>query len=87
MRGRKISFIAVGAGLLSMLLAGGARADDKKITGPIDSIEDLQDVGKLLFKLADTNNDNASPKKKPLMPETCWPADSSSGPMPMAMVQ
>ncbi len=55
MRGKEISKIAVGAGLLSMLLACGARAEDKDLPGPIDSIEDLQDVGKLLFKLADTN--------------------------------
>jgi len=64
MRGREISKIAVGAGLLSMLLACGARAEHKDLPGPIDSIEDLQDVGKLLFKLADTNNDNRISQKE-----------------------
>lgn len=64
MRSRAISPIAVGAGLLSMLLVGGARADDKDLPGPINSIEDLQDAGKLLFKLADTNNDNRISQKE-----------------------
>lgn len=64
MRGKEICKIAVGAGLLSMLLACGARAKDKDLPGPIHSIEDLQDVGKLLFKLADTNNDNLISQKE-----------------------
>ena len=64
MRGKEICRIAVGAGLLSMLLAGGARAEDKDLPGPIHSIGDLQDVGKLLFKLADTNNDNRISQKE-----------------------
>jgi len=64
MSGKEISKIAVGAGLLSMLLACGARAEDKDLPGPIHSIEDLQDVGKLLFKLADTNNDNRISQKE-----------------------
>jgi Ca2+-binding EF-hand superfamily protein len=64
MQGREISSTAVGAGLLTMLLACGARAGDKYSPGPIHSIEDLQDVGKLLFKLADTNNDNLISQKE-----------------------
>jgi Ca2+-binding EF-hand superfamily protein len=64
MQGRQISKVAVGAGLLSMALACGARAGDKDSPGPIHSIEDLQDVGKLLFKLADTNNDNLISQKE-----------------------
>ena len=64
MRGKEISKIAVGAGLLSLLLACGARAKDKDLPGPIHSIEDLQDAGKLLFKLADTNNDNLISQKE-----------------------
>jgi Ca2+-binding EF-hand superfamily protein len=64
MRGKEISRMAVGAGLLSILLGGGARAGDKDLPGPIDSIEDLQDVGKMLFKLADTNNDNRISQKE-----------------------
>src|SRR5271157_1404559 len=64
MRGKEICKIAVGAGLLSMLLAGGARTEDKDLSGPIHSIGDLQDVGKFLFKLADTNNDNRISQKE-----------------------
>ena len=63
MRGREIALIAVGAGLLSMLLATGVRAEDKELSG-IDSVQDLQDFGKLLFKLADTNNDNLISQKE-----------------------
>ncbi len=49
MRGREIALIAVGAGLLSMLLATGVRAEDKGLPG-IDSVQDLQDFGKLLVQ-------------------------------------
>ena len=38
------------------------RAGD--LPGPIDSLSDLQDTGKILFKLADTNNDNQISKKE-----------------------
>jgi len=58
MRGKEIAKIIVGAGLLGMLLSCGARADDKDMPGPVDSLSDLQDLGKMLFKMADTNNDN-----------------------------
>ena len=61
---REISKIVVGAGLLSMLLGYGARGDDKGLPGPINSVEDLQDAGKMLFKLADTNNDNLISQKE-----------------------
>src|SRR5271157_6474057 len=64
MRGKEICKIAVGAGLLSMLLACGAWAEDKDLSGPIHSIGDLQDVGKFVFKLADTNNDNRISQKE-----------------------
>jgi len=47
-----------------MLLTCGVRADDKDLPGPIDSLSDLQDVGKMLFKLADTNNDNRISQKE-----------------------
>ena len=40
-------------GLATFVSVG--RADDKP--GPIDSLQDLQDTGKILFKLADENND------------------------------
>src|SRR4029077_11916067 len=41
-------------------------ADDKRggIPGPIDSIQDLQDTAKMLFKLADTNNDDQISQKE-----------------------
>jgi len=65
MLGREISKFAIGAGLLGMLLTCGTRGDDKKdLPGPIDSLGDLQDVGKMLFKLADTNNDNHISQKE-----------------------
>lgn len=64
MRQKKISKIAVGTGLLSLLLVCGARADNKDLPGPIDSIEDLESMGKMLFKLADTNNDNLISQKE-----------------------
>jgi Ca2+-binding EF-hand superfamily protein len=64
MRGKEIVKIIVGAGLLGMLLTCGVRADDKEIPGPIDSLSDLQDVGKMLFKMADTNNDNRISQKE-----------------------
>jgi hypothetical protein len=59
-------FLAVGTGVVSMVLAAGAcaKAGDKQISGPITSIEDLQDDGKFLFKLADTNNDNRISQKE-----------------------
>jgi len=46
---------ALVAGLL--MVPGGARAEDKDLPGPIDSVEDLQDTGKMVFKMADVNND------------------------------
>lgn len=39
-----------------------ARAGD--IPGPIDSLQDLQDAGKMAFKLADTNNDGQVSQKE-----------------------
>jgi len=56
--------IVFGTGLLGMLLTCGVRAEDKDLPGPIDSVSDLQDVGKMLFKLADTNNDNRISQKE-----------------------
>jgi len=62
---KAITKVAVGAGLLGMLLTCGTRADDQKgLPGPIDSLGDLQDTGKMLFKLADTNNDNRISQKE-----------------------
>jgi len=64
MLGKQIAKVVVGAGLLGMLLTCGVRADDKDLPGPIDSISDLRDVGKMLFKVADTNNDNRISQKE-----------------------
>jgi len=64
MLGKEIAKMVVGAGLLGMLLTCGVRADDKDIPGPIDSLSDLQDAGKMLFKMADVNNDNRISQKE-----------------------
>jgi len=65
MLGKEIVKIVVGAGLLGMMLTCGVRADDKKdLPGPIDSLSDLQDLGKMAFKMADTNNDNRISQKE-----------------------
>ena len=37
---------------------------DRDLPGPIDSIQDLEDTGKMLFKLADTNNDGQISQKE-----------------------
>jgi len=54
------TFGMVGLGLLAFSSIG--RADDKP--GPIDSLSDLQDAGKMLFKLADQNNDGQIAQKE-----------------------
>jgi len=64
MPGKQIAKIVVGTGLLGMLLSCCVRADDKDIPGPIDSLSDLQDVGKMVFKMADMNNDNRISQKE-----------------------
>jgi Ca2+-binding EF-hand superfamily protein len=53
------------------LTALPALADDEQVRrkpgdlpGPIDSIEDLQDTGRMLFKLADENNDGQISQKE-----------------------
>jgi len=44
---------------------GGHRdINDNDVPGPIDSLQDLQDTGKMLFKLADTNNDGQISQKE-----------------------
>jgi hypothetical protein len=51
---------------LATLASVACYADDKKdvMPGPIDSISDLQDTANLVFKLADTNNDNQISQKE-----------------------
>jgi Ca2+-binding EF-hand superfamily protein len=53
---RKLAVTALALGGL-VLPARGADAQ-KDLPGPIDSLQDLQDSAKILFKLADDNNDN-----------------------------
>jgi Ca2+-binding EF-hand superfamily protein len=53
-------------GVATLATAAGY-ADDKKadvLPGPIDSLTDLQDTAKLVFKIADTNNDNQISQKE-----------------------
>jgi len=64
----KISGLMMGAvvgGLLAVPFSVRA-ADDANINtpGPLDSLQDLQDTGKMLFKMADTNNDNRISQKE-----------------------
>jgi len=42
----------------------GVDLSNKDLPGPIDSIQDLEDTGKILFKLADTNNDGQISQKE-----------------------
>src|SRR4051812_39221242 len=53
---------AFGAFALALALtAPAARAQAERkagdLPGPIDSLQDLQDTGRMVFKMADTNND------------------------------
>jgi len=61
---RMRSKIAISAGLLSVLLVSGARAQHKDLPAPLSGVEDLENVGKMLFKMADTNNDNLISQKE-----------------------
>jgi Ca2+-binding EF-hand superfamily protein len=53
-------------GVAGFVFSAATSADDKSndIPGPIDSIQDLQDTAKMLFKMADTNNDNQISQKE-----------------------
>jgi len=52
----------LGLGLLA--LVGTASAQTKDLPGPIDSLEDLQETGRMIFKLADENNDGQISQKE-----------------------
>lgn len=54
---------AVGCMLCLGLICTTKGADDT-LPGPIDSLEDLESSAKMLFKLADTNNDNLISQKE-----------------------
>jgi len=53
---------ALGLGLVT--LAGTASAQNKDLPGPIDSLQDLQDSGRMVFKLIDENNDGQISQKE-----------------------
>ena len=55
-----LEFVGLSMFGLAMLASSACYGDDKKdvLPGPIDSISDLQDTAKLVFKLADSNNDD-----------------------------
>ena len=67
----KRGIAAAGLGLVAMVGAATAQApaarphhDAQDLPGPIDSVQDLQDTGKMLFKLADENNDGQISQKE-----------------------
>jgi Ca2+-binding EF-hand superfamily protein len=54
-------------GLLALGIAGPAMAQNRPagdVPGPIDNVRDLQDTAKILFKMADTNNDGQISQKE-----------------------
>jgi len=53
---------AVGLGLITM--AATATAQTKDVPGPIDSLQDLQDTGRMIFKVIDENNDGQISQKE-----------------------
>ena len=53
---------ALGLGLVAM--AGSASAQRADLPGPIDSLTDLQDSGRIVFKMVDTNNDGQISQKE-----------------------
>ena len=56
------SLKAVGLGLIAM--AATATAQTKDVPGPIDSLQDLQDTGRMIFKVVDENNDGQISQKE-----------------------
>ena len=58
------SKIAVGTGLAVLFLTLGAKAAEGDKDDQWNAIQKLEDTGKLLFKLADTNNDNRISQKE-----------------------
>jgi len=52
-------------GIMGLALIGMATASwAADLPGPIDNLQDLQDTGKMIFKLADTNNDGQISQKE-----------------------
>ncbi len=61
----KLFGLATGALIVGFLAAPiDVRADDDEVPGPIDSVQDLQDSGKIAFKMADVNNDGRISQKE-----------------------
>jgi len=66
MKNRLMTFGVMAFGIAA-LFSGRAMAQQRQtgdIPGPIDSIQDLQDSAKILFKMADTNNDGQISQKE-----------------------
>jgi len=62
---RKLGTWGTGVLALGLLaLPVGVRAQQRDMPGPIDSLQDLQDTGKLLFMLADENRDGQISQKE-----------------------
>jgi len=62
-------FLKLSAGALIVglsFLPTSARSQEavRDLPGPIDSLQDLEDTGKMLFKMADTNNDGQVSQKE-----------------------
>jgi len=58
----KKALTVLGLGLVT--LSGAASAQTKDIPGPIDSLKDLQDTGRMIFKVVDENNDGQISQKE-----------------------
>jgi Ca2+-binding EF-hand superfamily protein len=63
---RRMGLVAALAGGVALFGSASSFADDSAKTGvgPIRSVQDLQDTAKMLFKLADTNNDGQISQKE-----------------------
>jgi Ca2+-binding EF-hand superfamily protein len=59
---------ALALGIAGLISGQGMAQTHEKgdIPGPIDSVQDLQDTAKMLFKMADTNNDGQISQKEAL---------------------
>lgn len=65
MRKHFLMYGVLALGVAGLLPCAGIAADKvNDIPGPIDSLKDLQDTAKMLFKLADTNNDGQISQKE-----------------------
>jgi Ca2+-binding EF-hand superfamily protein len=60
----RLGFVALSFAMLAGSGAVRAQQTQRDLPGPIDSLQDLQDTGKMLFKLADENNDGQISQKE-----------------------